>query len=74
MSRAYLDGLPLPGFGAWLLASRAHHKLDYDLLKHINKNPKVVEIRGTYMGRIESMGASYESFADIGIVKRYWWS
>ena len=41
-----------------------HHKLDYDLLKYINDHPKVVEIRGTYMGSMASIGASYESTAD----------
>lgn len=41
-----------------------HHKLDYDLLKYINDHPKVVEIRGTYMGSMASIGASYESSAD----------
>jgi hypothetical protein len=41
-----------------------HHKLDYDLLKYINDHPKVLEIRGTYMGSMASIGASYESSAD----------
>ena len=41
-----------------------HHKLDYDLLKYINDHPKVVEIRGTYMGSMASIGASHESSAD----------
>jgi hypothetical protein len=41
-----------------------HHKLDYDLLKYIHDHPKVVEIRGTYMGSMASVGASYESSAD----------
>jgi hypothetical protein len=41
-----------------------HHKLDYDLLKYINDQPKVMEIRGTYMGSMASIGASYESSAD----------
>jgi hypothetical protein len=41
-----------------------HHKLDYDLLKYINDHTKVVEIRGTYMGSMASIGASYESSAD----------
>jgi hypothetical protein len=41
-----------------------HHKLDYDLLKYINDHPKVIEIRGTYMGSMASIGASYESSAD----------
>jgi hypothetical protein len=42
-----------------------HHKLDYDLLKYINDHSKVVEIRGTYMGSMASIGASYESSSDI---------
>jgi hypothetical protein len=41
-----------------------HHKVDYDLLKYINDHPKVIEIRGTYMGSMASIGASYESSAD----------
>ena len=41
-----------------------HHKLDYNLLKYINDHQKVVEIRGTYMGSMASIGASYESSAD----------
>ena len=41
-----------------------HHKLDYDLLKYINDHPKVVEVKGTYMGSMASIGASYESSAD----------
>ena len=42
-----------------------NHQLDYDLLKYINDHPKVIEIRGTYMGSMASTGASYESSADI---------
>jgi hypothetical protein len=42
-----------------------HHALDYDLLKYINDHPQVVEIRGTYMGSMASIGASHESSADI---------
>jgi hypothetical protein len=42
-----------------------NHALDYDLLKYINDHPKVVEIRGSYMGSMASIGASYESSADI---------
>ena len=42
-----------------------HHALDYNLLKYINDHPKVIEIRGTYMGSMASIGASYESSADI---------
>ena len=41
-----------------------HHTLDYDLLKYINDHPKVVEVRGTYMDSMASIGASYESSAD----------
>jgi hypothetical protein len=41
-----------------------NHKLDYDLLKYINDHPKVVEVKGTYMGSMASIGASYESSAD----------
>jgi hypothetical protein len=41
-----------------------NHVLDYDLLKYINEHPKVIEIRGTYMGSMASIGASYESSAD----------
>jgi len=42
-----------------------HHALDYDLLKYVNDHPKVVEIRGTSMDSMASIGASYESSADI---------
>jgi hypothetical protein len=42
-----------------------HHALDYDLLKYINDHPQVIEIRGTYMGSMASIGASHESSADI---------
>ena len=42
-----------------------HHQLDYDLLKYINDRPGVVEIKGTYTGSMASIGASYESSADI---------
>lgn len=41
-----------------------NHKLDYDVLKYINDHPKVVEVKGTYMGSMASIGASYESSAD----------
>jgi hypothetical protein len=44
-----------------------HHEMDYDLLKYINDHPGVVEIKGTYMGSMASIGASYESSADIRI-------
>jgi hypothetical protein len=42
-----------------------HHALDYNLLKYINDHPKVIEIRGTSLGSMASIGASYESSADI---------
>jgi hypothetical protein len=42
-----------------------HHGLDYDLLKYINDHPDVVEIKGTYMGSMASIGASYESSEEI---------
>ncbi len=42
-----------------------HHKLDYDLLKYINDRPDVVEVKGTYGGSTASLGAAYESSADI---------
>jgi hypothetical protein len=35
------------------------------LLKYINDHPKVIEIRGTSLGSMASIGASYESSADI---------
>jgi hypothetical protein len=38
-----------------------HHGLDHDLLKYINDHPHVVEIKGTYMGSMPSIGASHES-------------
>jgi hypothetical protein len=41
-----------------------NHKLDYDVLKYINDHPKVVEVKGTYMGSMASIGASYEPSAD----------
>ena len=41
-----------------------NHQLDYDSLKYINDHPKVIEIRGTYMGSMASIGASLESSAD----------
>ena len=47
------------------------HRLDYDLLKYINDHPKVIEIKGTYLGSMASMGASYESSADIGKEERW---
>jgi transcriptional regulator of NAD metabolism len=48
-----------------------HHELDYDLLKHINDRPGVVEIKGTYMGSMASMGASQEASADIRRAEGY---
>jgi hypothetical protein len=42
-----------------------NHEMDYDLLKYINDHPGVVEIKGTYTGSMASIGASYESSADI---------
>jgi len=41
-----------------------NHALDYDLLKYISDHPKVIEVRGTYMGSMASIGASLESSAD----------
>ena len=41
----------------------AHHRLDYDLLKQINDHEKVVEVTGTYMGSMASIGASHEPSA-----------
>ncbi|MGH9877831.1 MAG: hypothetical protein ACRD5H_09350 [Nitrososphaerales archaeon] len=38
----------------------AHHKLDYDLLKLINDSDSVLEVKGTYMGSMASIGASHE--------------
>jgi hypothetical protein len=38
----------------------AHHKLDYELLKQIQDHPKVIEVTGTYMGSMASIGASHE--------------
>ena len=43
----------------------ANHRLDYDLLKEIQDHPKVIEVKGTYMGSSASIGASLESSADI---------
>jgi hypothetical protein len=48
-----------------------HHALDYDLLKYINDHPKVVEVRGTYMGSMASIGASLESSADVRRAEGY---
>ena len=38
----------------------AHHKLDYELLKKIQDYPNIVEVKGTYMGSMASIGASHE--------------
>jgi hypothetical protein len=48
-----------------------NHELDYDLLKYIQDHPKVVEIKGTYMGSMASIGASQESSADIHRAEGY---
>ncbi|MFL6488895.1 MAG: hypothetical protein ACJ70V_04650 [Nitrososphaera sp.] len=48
-----------------------NHAIDYDLLKYINDHPKVVEIKGTYMGSMASIGASQESSADIRRAEGY---
>jgi hypothetical protein len=48
-----------------------HHKMDYDLLKYINDHPGVVEIKGTYMGSMASIGASYESSEEIRKAEGY---
>lgn len=37
-----------------------HHRLDYEILKQIQDNPKVREVTGTYMGSDSSIGASHE--------------
>jgi hypothetical protein len=43
----------------------ANHRRDYDLLKQIQDHPKVIEVKGTYMGSSASIGPSQESSADI---------
>lgn len=43
----------------------ANHRLDYELLKQIQDHPKVIEVKGTFMGSNASIGASLESSADI---------
>jgi hypothetical protein len=48
-----------------------NHGLDYDLLKYINDHPHVIEIKGTYMGSMASIGASQESSADIRRAEGY---
>ena len=48
-----------------------HHKMDYDLLKYINDHPHVVEIKGTYMGSMASIGASHESSEEIRRAEGY---
>lgn len=42
----------------------ANHRIDYDLLKKIQDHPKVIEVKGTYMGSSASIGPSQESSAD----------
>ncbi len=48
--------------GSHLVAS---HRLDYELLKEIQDHPKVLEVKGTFLGSNASMGAALESSADI---------
>ena len=43
----------------------ANHRIDYDLLKKIQDHPKVIEVKGTYMGSGASIGPSQESSAQI---------
>ena len=43
----------------------ANHPIDYDLLKKIQDHPKVIEVKGTYMGSSASIGPSQESSAEI---------
>jgi hypothetical protein len=42
-----------------------NHRLDYDTLKYINDHPGVVEVTGTYMGSMASIGASHEPSEEI---------
>jgi hypothetical protein len=42
----------------------ANHRIDYDLLKKIQDHPKVIEVKGTYMGNSASIGPSQESSDD----------
>ncbi len=42
----------------------AHHRLDYDMLKLINDVDDVLEVKGTYMGSMGSIGASHEPSTD----------
>lgn len=44
----------------------AHHRMDYELLKQIQDNPKVREVTGTYMGSDASIGASHEPSTHSG--------
>jgi hypothetical protein len=37
-----------------------HHKLDYDILKQINDFDDILEVTGTYMGSMASIGPSHE--------------
>jgi hypothetical protein len=39
----------------------ANHRIDYELLKKIQDHPKVIEVKGTYMGSSASIGPSQES-------------
>jgi hypothetical protein len=43
----------------------ANHRIDYVLLKKIQDHPKVIEVKGTYMGSSASIGPSQESSAEI---------
>jgi hypothetical protein len=43
----------------------ANHRIDYELLKKIQDHPKVIEVKGTYMGSSASIGPSQESSAEI---------
>jgi hypothetical protein len=39
----------------------ANHRIDYDLLKKIQDHPKVIEVKGIYMGSSSSIGSSQDS-------------
>ncbi len=41
-----------------------HHKLDYDILKQINDFDDILEVTGTYMGSMTSIGPSHEPSTD----------
>jgi hypothetical protein len=43
----------------------ANHRIDYDLMKKIQDHPKVIEVKGTYMGSNASIGPSQESSGKI---------